>query len=218
MTVYSPITNEKLINYELAKYFNMQGYNIFNKNDKFYKDICSPAYINNNDITLKDRYADIYPHDIQTCPKDCEINGLNLTAKIFICDCAIKEQSNYEYELMNKEQIFNFFKDYNNLVEYFSDMFNYKIIKCYKLVFDINNFITNIIFFFTISTYMASLSLLIFFRIFGYKKIRLYLYNNLNTLKKLKKNVHLNTENKESKSIFTNEITTIIFKKKRKNY
>ena len=216
MTVYSPITNDKLINYELANYFSKKGYNIFNKNDKFYKDICSPAYINKNDITLKDRYTDIYPHEIQICPKDCECTGINLTAKIFICDCEIKGKGDYEYELMSKDEIFNFFKDYNNLIEYFSDMFNYKIMGYYKLVSDINNYKTNIIFFNAICSYIISLLFLIFFRVFGYKKIRKYLYDNLIALKNLQKETYCKKENKESKNLSTNEITTVIYKKHEK--
>jgi hypothetical protein len=182
MKVYSPITNEKLINFELAKYFFEQGYNIFNKNDKFYKDICSPANIDDNDITLNDRYIDIYPHDIQICPEDCECIGANLTTKTFICDCKIKEDKDYEYELMNSSQIWNYFKDFNNLVEYFSDMFNYKIIKCYHLLFDLKNYKNNIGFYIGISFFIASICLLILFRIFGYKKIRIYFSHNYNNL------------------------------------
>jgi len=182
MKVYSPITNEKLINFELANYFNEQDYNIFNKNDKFYKDICSPANIDDNDITLNDRYIDIYPHDIQICPEDCENIGTNLTSKTFICDCKIKEDEDYEYELMNSSQIWNYFKDFNNLVEYFSDMFNYKIIKCYQLLFDLKNYKNNIGFYIGISFFISSLGLLIFFRILGFKTIRIHFYHNYNNL------------------------------------
>ena len=58
-------------------FYELAGYNIFNKKDKFYKDICSDAYMDDNDMTLNDRYIDIYPHGIQTCPKDCECLGFN---------------------------------------------------------------------------------------------------------------------------------------------
>ena len=58
---------------------------------------------------------------------------------MFICDCKVKS-SDYEYELMNKDEIINYFKDFNNIIEYFSDMLNYKIIKCYQLILDIKNF------------------------------------------------------------------------------
>ena len=69
MKVYTPITNEELLDFEIINYFTEQGYNIFNKNDKFYEDICFPANRDDNDMTLNDCYIDIYPHDIKTCPK-----------------------------------------------------------------------------------------------------------------------------------------------------
>ena len=202
--VYSPIVNEKLLNVELINYFNEQGYNIFNKNDKFYTDVCSGAYIDNNDITLNDRYIDIYPHDIQICPKDCECTGVNLTTKMFICDCDIKENNEYEYELMNKDEILNYFKDFNNIVEYFFDLFNYKIIKCYKLLLDLNIYINNFGFYLGSSFFILSLSFLILFRTFGFKAIRLDLYNNYLSLKKTinlgnSENMADNIEEKEDK-------------------
>ena len=179
MKVYSPITNEKLINFELAKYFFEQGYNIFNKNDKFYKDICSPANIDDNDITLNDRYIDIYPHDIQICPEDCENIGTNLTSKTFICDCKIKEDKDYEYELMTSSEIWNYFKDFNNLVEYFSDMFNYKIIKCYHLLFDLKNYKNNIGFYIGGSIILISAAHMFINLTLGIKSLLLFnLYTN----------------------------------------
>ena len=184
VTVYSPITNGNLLNIELINYFSDQGYNILNKNDKFYKDICSSANIDNNDITLNDRFIDIYPHDIQTCPKDCECIGVNLTTKLFTCHCQIKEDNEYEYELITKDEIINYFKDYNNLIEYFSDMFNFKIIKCFNLLLDINNYRNNFGLYIGISFFILSMGLLILFRILGYKKIRYHFYNNYISLKK----------------------------------
>ena len=86
--IYSPITNDKNIDYNLISHFNQQGeYDIFNKNDKFYKDICSKASINNNDLTLHDRYLDIYPHEVNICPKNCEYLGMNITSNRVVCDC-----------------------------------------------------------------------------------------------------------------------------------
>ena len=116
MILIFKITNEEILDFEIINYFNEQGYNIFNKNDKFYKDVCSPANINDNDMTLNDRYIDIYPHDIKTCPKDCECLGINVTTEVFICECEIKKNNEYEYELTNKDEILNYFKDFNILV------------------------------------------------------------------------------------------------------
>ena len=185
MKVYSPIIYSEIISLELAKYFYEQGgYNIFNKNDSFYNDVCSSAYYYGNDMTLNDRYIDIYPHDIQICPKDCECLGFNLTTNIFICDCEIKVSNNYEYELEDKNEILQYFKDFKNILAYFSDLINYKIIKCYYLFFDYNNFKNNTSFYVGICFFFISLTLIIIFRLFGYKKLRLIFYNNFYERKK----------------------------------
>ena len=194
MKVYSPITNPKIINLELGQYFYEQGeYNIFNKEDKFYKDICSGADMDDNDITLNDRYIDIYPHEIQICPNNCECLGINYTTNILMCDCEIKVNNDdntneYEYELMDKEDILNYFKDFNNLAEYFGDMFNFKIAKCFNLLYDINNYTYNTGFYIGVTFFVSSLSLLIVFKIIGFYSIRKIFYNNLGNIIKGKNN------------------------------
>ena len=188
MKVYSPITNAALINLELGNYFYEQGdYNIFNKNDKFYKDVCSGANMDDNDITLNDRYIDIYPHEIQTCPKGCECLGINYTINTFICDCDIKlnieeNNNNYEYELTNTEDIVNYFKDFNNLAEFFLDMINYKIIKCYELLTNLNNYKYNTGFYIGAGSFLISFVLLLLFRINGFQSIRKFFSDNLRNI------------------------------------
>ena len=77
-----------------------------------------------NDMTLNDRYIDIYPHNIEICPNNCECLGINYTTNVLICNCETKvhndedHNDNYEYELMKREDIINYFNDYNNLVEF----------------------------------------------------------------------------------------------------
>ena len=51
------------------------GYNLFNSNDSFYNDICTPyTTINKKDILLSDRWEDIYipTHDKYYCQENCE--------------------------------------------------------------------------------------------------------------------------------------------------
>ena len=59
VNISSPIRNLSLANFDLLEKFSQNGYDIYNKNSNFYNDICSPASINGNDITLKDRKEDI---------------------------------------------------------------------------------------------------------------------------------------------------------------
>ena len=203
MKVYSPITNPKLLNLELGQYFYEQGsYNIFNKEDKFYIDVCSGAYIDDNDITLNDRYIDIYPHDIQICPNDCELSFVNFTLKEIICDCKIKlnENDDYEYELMNKDEIINYFKDFHNIIQYFNDFFNYKIIKCYKLFLNSKNYKNNKGLIIGISFFIASFILLIIFRVIGYSSIRVIFHTHLKDLRN-KNGINSNNNNNNNKKV-----------------
>ena len=203
--IYSPITNDKNIDYNLINYFNQQGeYDIFNKNDKFYRDICSKASINNNDLTLNDRYLDIYPHEVNICPKNCEYLGMNITSNRVVCDCSINT-GDYEYELMTKEGIIKFFKNFNNLIHYFDDMINYKIIKCYHLFKKPDNYM-NICFFIGTTLFMVSFILLLIFRFRGFKKLRLVFYKDLEE-KKLINNISNNQKVNLNKVMNYNEIS-----------
>ena len=207
MKVYSPIKNQKVVN--MGKFFYDQGgYNIFNKNDKFYMDVCSGANVNDNDITLNDRYIDFYPHEIQTCPKDCQNIGINYTTNNFICECGIKlndknDDNNYKYELLTKDEILKYFKNFNNLFEYFSDMINYKIIKCYHLLLYPKNYKDNIGFYIGVGLFVSSMILYFIFRIVNSRNIRLVFFNHLKRIEKKcgkkneqKKIVYIRTKNK----------------------
>jgi hypothetical protein len=204
MNIYSPLSNSNLLNLKLGNYFNEFGYNIFNKDDKFYKDVCSGANMDGNDITLNDRYIDIYPHDVQTCPKDCECLGLNYTTNVFKCNCDIKlnndDKSNYEYDLTNTDDIINYFKDFNNLVEFFSDMINYKIIKCYELLYNLNNYIHNTGFYLGAVFFVTSTILLVLFRVKGFYYMRYHFNSNLKNLIFEKNKILSNQQEKQKEN------------------
>ena len=216
MTIYSPITNPEIINLELGEYFYSEGgYNIFNKNDKFYKDICSGADMDGNDITLNDRYIDVYPHDIQICPDNCECLGINYTTNVLMCDCEIKlnnddNTNEYEYELMDKDEILNYFKDFNNIVEYFGDMFNFKISKCFNLIYNINNYKYNTGFYIGAFSFVSSLTLLIIFKILGIHSIRVIFYKNLGNIIRDKRKILKNIDDERTKSKETQEEEKLI--------
>ena len=97
-------------------------------------------------------------------------------------------------------------------------MFNYKIIKCYHLLFDLKNYKNNIGFYIGISFFIASICLLILFRIFGYKKIRIdfsHNYNNLendNNYENSKNNTIINDNEEEKekhKTLKLSDVKTI---------
>ena len=87
---------------------------------------------------------------------------------------------------MKSDEIINYFKDFNNLVEYFSDMFNFKIIKCFSLLYNIKNYKNNTGFYIGISFLVFSITLLILYKIKGFKSLRKVFYHKLKDLSKEK--------------------------------
>ena len=73
INIYSPVylDNETALIYSSL---NKEGYNLFNANDPFYNDICSPyTTLNGTDIILEDRKNDIYNKygNISICQNNC---------------------------------------------------------------------------------------------------------------------------------------------------
>ena len=62
-----PIRDLDLANFDYAKLFEDQGYDIYNKNSSFYNDFCTPASVGENDIIINDRKKDIYPNNVTLC-------------------------------------------------------------------------------------------------------------------------------------------------------
>ena len=177
--------------------------------------------MDDNDITLNDRYIDIYPHDIQICPNDCECLGINYTTNVLECDCEIKlnndDNNYYEYELTNTSAILQYFKDFKNLIIFFSDMINYKIVKCYKLLYYLENYKNNTGFYIAIVFFIASMTLLIIFKVKGYKSIRIILYNNMKEISPDSNNKVLKIDNEKYKPKNNNQINKQLNRKKKRN-
>ena len=112
--------------------FNKNGYDIFNSNDSFYNDICT-IYTSENktDLTLKDRKKIIY-ENYSFCEENCTFIGYNFEENTVNCSCDVKYEVNEDYSQFNINQfskkVFNVFSESN-----------FKVIKCYKLVFSIYN-------------------------------------------------------------------------------
>ena len=139
LTIYSNIANSSLIKLEEANYFYSYGYDIYNESDNFYTDVCSPASINGNDITLSDRKIDFYPSNISMCNDSCTFETVDLEKEKIKCICDIT----YDFESMPSDEIEEEEYSYSYL-EYFLSLFNYKIIFCQKLLLNPSNYLENI--------------------------------------------------------------------------
>jgi len=61
--ISAPITNFELIKYNYAIYFEEKGYDIYDKNSRFYNDICLQISFGNNDIVIDDKKEEIFPNN-----------------------------------------------------------------------------------------------------------------------------------------------------------
>ena len=135
---------KKLDDETLFIFYNLEnsGYNILDKDDSFYNDICT-TYTSKQgkDVLLYDRYNDIYVHinEMHICQIDCELISYNITTEKAECDCKIQEEkiiTNLEDINFNKKAIIGAFV---GTLKYS----NFKVLKCYKLLLDFSKLILN---------------------------------------------------------------------------
>ena len=136
--LYIPITlDQKMIN--LYEDLQKNGYDLFDINDPFYTDICSPYKSENNtDVLLSDRKNDYYNNDNTTCQSNCEYSQFISEYKFLKCECKI---------IIDNIDIHDFNKFSKKISKNFYDVLrnsNIKTLKCYKIVFNINYLKKNI--------------------------------------------------------------------------
>ena len=120
------------------------GYNLFDQNNSFYKDICS-TYTSQNgtDMTLTDRRNEFFYNsaNFSLCQTGCELKEFNSLTKYIKCDCqpqineieALLGSSEEKFIMeMVKDSIFTTIKNSNLL-----------ILKCSKLVLDTSTLFKN---------------------------------------------------------------------------
>ena len=194
--VYNPITIEKMdlsvcddekINIyipvslgeetqELQKDLQNYGYDLFNPNDSFYQDICSPyTTVNGTDILLSDRRNYFFNDTETSCQHGCEYSGYSAETQHLKCECSpstndIETEEDTTSTDFDEKKIFTSFYE---VIKYS----NYKVLKCYNLVFNKDLFKSNygsIIFicYFILYTFF---NLLFFIK--GFHNIKIYISN-----------------------------------------
>ena len=137
--IYVPLTlSQELQNlYEELKEL---GYDLFDINDKFYQDICSPYKSSNGtDVLLADRIYYYYNNEETKCQSNCKFSDYLIEPQYLKCECDI---SNSEIHTENSDK-FNpkiIYKSFYDVLKFS----NYKTLKCYKLVFIIDSLTNNI--------------------------------------------------------------------------
>ena len=81
-------------NYESLK---EQGYDLFDKNDKFYRKICTRyTSLDGTDVILSDRLNDIYEKNKLECLQNCEYSAYLPTSKYLKCECKVTNEEKIE--------------------------------------------------------------------------------------------------------------------------
>ena len=106
-----------------------------NSSSAYYHDICYTSTSDSGtDISLSDRQNDFINNNKTLCEENCDLSKYNYEISKAICSCGIKLNIPSVSDINidnNKNKFFEGFTDINNLI-------NYKILKCYKNLFDIN--------------------------------------------------------------------------------
>ena len=159
--VYNPITFQKLdlsicenTTYDLyvplglsdeleqiCESFLDQGYNPFDLGDKFYREICTPYNSENGtDVLLDDREEFFYyPLAEQlVCQNNCVYSSYSLDSKYMKCECGInKPMTTLDLKHISTKNV---------LISFLSTLrsTNYKVMRCYNLVFNFKIFCKNV--------------------------------------------------------------------------
>ena len=124
--VKAELSDETKYSYEKLKSL---GYDIFNINDPFYQDICIDyTSYGNTDMSLSDRINYIYNNDDTRCQPNCKATKFSPESEYLNCSCNINEEVNNMKQKFKPKKIYESFYD---VLKYS----NYKILKCYNLVF-----------------------------------------------------------------------------------
>ena len=187
----------------LYKSLSESGYNLFNSNDSFYNDICSPYTSEKGiDIPMSDRQNEIYSNikDYTICQNNCSFVYYNTSNKKSKCECQAQiEEIKTETKLINyKDELFvSFYKTLKNS--------NFLVLKCYKLIFSIEGQKYNFGSYIMSVIFLLLIIVIIIHFIIGRKKLHniilkiIYQKKSFKIFNKKKNNENLNTETKIKK-------------------
>ena len=122
-----------LIDINLASEFKDLGVNIFDINDPFFNDLCTPFNYHDIDIILEDRYNFIYKN-FTFCEEGCINTNIDFENKFITCQCRVKPDMNNQITQVNLQP-----KDELEIKNS-----NIDVMKCTKLIFNFSNKSKNI--------------------------------------------------------------------------
>ena len=121
------------LNKDSISEFNNSGINIFDIKDNFFNDICNSYSNTSNDIILHDRIKYIY-QNYSLCNQECIFNNIDLENMTILCDCSVKQNLSTELAPLNLQE-----EKESSIMDS-----NIGVIRCYHLVFSLENKLKNV--------------------------------------------------------------------------
>lgn len=132
--IYSPVNLDPTTE-SLYDSLNNSGYNLFDANDSFYNDICTPYTTENGtDVIIEDRQNTIYNENgnMELCQEECSFDSYDSSVKKAKCQCEVQDKKNSTINYSNVNRLRTSIA-YSFLVVIENS--NFMILKCIKTVF-----------------------------------------------------------------------------------
>ena len=201
INIYVPMELSKNTK-QLYEQIKESGYDMFNINDPFYQDICTPFDSSNGtDILLADRINYIYNNDDTQCQSNCQFSYYSIDSQYMQCSCSTNENKNNNNPKKDKFSSKKLYESFYDVLKYS----NYDILKCYKIITNINNIKSNIgciLTFFLFCCFLISLLI--------------YIIKGINPLKK-QLQIELKDQNGKNNFLFKSDIVNLLYPPIKKN-
>ena len=118
-----------------------QGYDPFDINDKFYREICTQYDSENGTDVLLDAREEYYYSPIvneTSCQGNCHYSAYSLDTKYLICECDVNPDGIVTLDVKHFDEKNVAYSFYSSL-----KLSNYKVVICYNLVFNFKIFCKN---------------------------------------------------------------------------
>ena len=118
-----------------------QGFDPFDLNDKFYREICTQYESENGTDVLLDAREEYYYSPIvneTSCQGNCHYSAYSLDSKYLICECEVNNDGIVTLDVKHFDEKNVAYSFYSSL-----KLSNYKVVICYNLVFNFKVFCQN---------------------------------------------------------------------------
>ena len=179
------IKSSSLFDKVTASLFKDLGIDIFNINDSFFTDVCHSYLDSEKDMTLKVRIKKIF-QNFSLCEEGCLYDEIDLGNMTVTCNCKVKTNLSIDDISVN-------------LFPYEEKNSNFKVIKCYNLVFSLKGKLFNIGFWIFLVLVLVHIPFLIFYFRKGIDPVRKYIIGQMQKYGYIEKQKNKNLNNNDNK-------------------